>query len=87
MAEPITAHNLRVIGGGNGIIAIADLQVTGWGVTLLRCRWRRENGHDRLGLPCDGISFRNAADAWHFQLAALAAMRAALAKMLEASAP
>ena len=82
----IVALNLRLI-DGNGIIAIADLQVTAWGVTLLRCFWRPENGRDRIGLPCNGIVFQNDGDAYQFQHAALAAMRIAAKKILEDPAP
>ena len=81
----ITALNLRLI-GGNGTVAIADLKVDHWGVTLRRCHWKRENGHDRIGLPCNGIAFLNDGDAYRFQQAALAAMRAVARKMLGAPA-
>jgi hypothetical protein len=78
----IVALNMRLI-NGNGIIAIADLQVTAWAVTLLRCFWKRENGRDRIGLPCDGIMFQSDGDAYRFHQAALGAMRELAHKMLE----
>jgi hypothetical protein len=78
----VNALNMRLI-NGNGIIAIADLQVTAWGVTLLRCFWKRENGRDRIRLPCNGIAFQSDGDAHRFQQAALAAMRMVAKKMLE----
>ena len=78
----ITALNLRLI-NGNGIIAIADLQVPAWGVTLMRCYWKRENGRDRVMLPGKCIAFHSDRDAYRFQLAALDAMRAAAKQMLE----
>ena len=85
MADPvIVAHNLHLI-GGNGIVAIADLQVIHWGATLLRCFWKRENGRDRIALP--GITLRSEDDAYRFQQAALGAMRAVAEKMLEDPAP
>jgi len=61
LAPRITALNMRLI-SGNGIIAIADLQVAAWGVTLLRCFWKRERGRDRVGLPCNGITFHSDGD-------------------------
>jgi len=82
----IAALNLRLI-GGNGIVAIADLWVTAWNVTLLRCFWKREYGRDRIGLPCNGIVFHSESDAYRFQRVALAAMRAAAEKLVEGSAP
>jgi len=86
-AVNVVAHNLRLI-DGNGIIAIADLQVAAWGVTLLRCFWKREkNGRDRIGLPCNGFVFQNDGDAYRFQHAALAAMRTAAKKILADLAP
>jgi hypothetical protein len=86
LAPRITALNMRLI-SGNGIIAIADLQVAAWGVTLLRCFWKRERGRDRVGLPCNGITFHSDGDAYRFQQAALTAMRAVASQMLEGPAP
>jgi hypothetical protein len=73
--------------GANGIVAVADLQVAAWRVTLLRCFWKREHGRDRIGLPCNGIRFENASNDFQFQRAAFTAMRELAKKILEDSAP
>jgi len=61
--------------------------VTSWGITLRRCFWKRKNGRDRIGLPCNGIGFQSDGDAYRFQQEALAAMRAVAKQMLEEPAP
>jgi hypothetical protein len=81
----ITALNMHLI-SGHRIVAIADLRVGAWSVTLRRCYWKRENGHDRVGLPCNAISFHSDGDAHRFQQAAQAAMRELAKKLLEDSA-
>jgi hypothetical protein len=73
---------MRLI-GGNGVVAIADLYVTAWGITLLRCCWKHKDGRDQMGLPCNGILFQSDSDAHRFQQAALAAMRELAKKILE----
>jgi hypothetical protein len=82
----IIALNIRLI-NGNNIVAIADLQVTAWGITLRRCFWKRGNGRDRIGLRCNGIGFQSGDDAYRLQQETLAAMRAVAKQMLEEPAP
>jgi hypothetical protein len=81
----IKALNVHLI-SGNGIIAIADPQVPAWNITLQRCRWRRQKGRDRVGLPCNGIVFQSDGDAYRFQQVALTAMRTVARRMLEGPA-
>ena len=86
MAEPaIVARNLRLI-GGNGIVAIADLQIVAWRFCFRRCIWRKRGGREWIELPCDCGQFWNHGDARRFQEAALAAMRMLANKLLEAPA-
>ena len=80
----IVALNLRVF-GGNGIMAIVDLQMTNWCFCFRRCIWRRRNGRDWIELPCDRGQFRGHRDARRFQKSALAAARK-LTKLAEVSA-
>jgi hypothetical protein len=55
----------------NRILALFDLQVTAWRVTLRRCLWRQEGTRQWVELPCRAIDFWNHRDERIFQQMAL----------------
>jgi hypothetical protein len=56
-APPIVARNLRLI-GGNGIVALVDIEITAWRLIFRGCRWRKDPEGERVTLGlCDDAGF------------------------------
>jgi hypothetical protein len=75
-APPVVARDLRLV-GGNGIVAIVDIEIVPWKLVFRGCRWRKDPAGERITLgACDCAGFVDVTIAQRFQIAALAAARA-----------